>query len=196
MADSRRLAREAIHLRIQAARAIEEDGRPSEALSLVEPMVGDTSVPSAMKQMVLLSSALYSYEAGDSEKADSYLSKLEAQRPLPFAVGARAEWLRCQLNGGPVETLASIRDRFASRGLPVEAALVSLNLASIYLERGDLDAVVESASVSLELFKANKLPRETTAALAVLDSAARAGAVTQALLSDLGAQIRSSRPMD
>ena len=75
-------------------------------------------------------------------------------------------------NERAVALLLSARDEFVARGMGYDAALVSLNLALMYVKEGRMAAVAELAQEMISIFEAQDIHREALAALAVFNQAA------------------------
>jgi transcriptional regulator with XRE-family HTH domain len=108
-------------------------------------------------------------------------------------------WLESRVAAGlgrSAEALAGleqVRDDFTSHKLPYEAALASLDLAVLRLERGRTAEVRELAVGMGWIFKAKGIAREALAALSLFCEAARQEAATVELTRQVIAEIEKSR---
>lgn len=92
-------------------------------------------------------------------------------------IAARIQWVEALLMGcegdtrGAALRLERVRDAFLSYGLPYDAALACLDLAALYLRRGDVEAARELAGVLAPVFRASVIDREALASLHLLANA-------------------------
>jgi transcriptional regulator with XRE-family HTH domain len=96
----------------------------------------------------------------------------------------RVHWLKGRLSAGlgrrdeAIKAFFSVREGMISRGIAYDAALVSLELAVIYLERGRLDEVKSLARQMASVFQLQGIHREALAALKLFRDAAERQTVT------------------
>ena len=83
-----------------------------------------------------------------------------------------------------------VRTGFETRSMPYDQALVSLDLAAVYLVRERFGALQELAGEMLAVFRALAIDREAIAALFFLQEAVRARSVSLALIGELGAYLK------
>lgn len=149
------------HLLGNLAVSLCQSGRPQEALELL-PLVESLA-----------------------ERADKALDKI------------RVEWLRAQIDTGLGRReearagLEAVRRAFLERRMPYEVALVSLELSVLLLEDGKTAEVKELAGPMIEVFAAQRVRRETLAAVEVFCQAARAEAATAELAQSLRTYLRT-----
>ena len=111
----------------------------------------------------------------------------------------RLEWLETRIahRAGrwqeAEQRLGRLLQRSVERGLGYEAALVMLDLATVYLEQGKEDDVRRLADAMLPIFLALDIHRQAVAALVTFQQAAAAGRLTHALLRDLAAYLQRAR---
>ena len=74
--------------------------------------------------------------------------------------------------------------------MPYDQALVSLDLAAVYLHRERFGKLLQVASEMLAVFKALAIDREAIAALFFLQEAVKARQVSLALLGELGTYLK------
>lgn len=88
--------------------------------------------------------------------------------------------------------LREARDGFVTTNIPQEAALVSLDLATHFLERGRLGEVRELVGEMLPIFESLDLQRDVLAALAIFRQAAETEVATVKLVKQLSGWIKRS----
>jgi transcriptional regulator with XRE-family HTH domain/tetratricopeptide (TPR) repeat protein len=97
-----------------------------------------------------------------------------------------------------IASLEQVRGEFMAQELPYEAALSSLDLAVLWLERGRLAEVRQVALGMVWIFKSKKVHREALAALAIFCEAARDESATLELTRQVIAEVhramRSTSP--
>ncbi|MCH9652173.1 MAG: hypothetical protein K0U98_28350 [Deltaproteobacteria bacterium] len=143
--------------------------------------------------------ALYLAEAGDPAKALEVLG----QHPLDPRRNRRSllkrDWIEARIQtalGETVEagaTLANIREEFAEVGDAVSTALVSLDLALIFVEKGMAQQVKQLAEETLPLLQPMAIPQEIWAALFLFKQAADAEEVTDAVIESVREVVEDRR---
>lgn len=104
------------------------------------------------------------------EKAQRHYDCLESE----WSLQVRRLWLDGKIARGSGETeqaersLTAARDSFLERGIGVDAALVSLDLARLYEDQGRLDDLQKQAEAALPVFRSLDFHREAAAAVALL----------------------------
>jgi tetratricopeptide (TPR) repeat protein len=112
---------------------------------------------------------------------------------------ARVQWVEGRIAAGlgnseqGVSLLLKARGVLMSEGIALDAALVTLELASLYLSGGRMGTVKDLARNLATLFQAQALPRETLAALQLFRQAAEAEQVTTDLIDRLLSYLRKAR---
>ena len=116
-----------------------------------------------------------------------------ADRPLD---GVRVLWLEAKLAAGvgrraeAVELLDQVRREFLARGIALDTALATLELAVFYLEAGRSAEVARIAAELAQLFAAQRVTRETLACVDLFCKAVQQETVTvelaRAWLKELG----------
>ena len=119
-------------------------------------------------------------------EAETLLPRL---RELAIGLGnnldlLRLRWLEGRVIAGlgrrreAIETLSRVREELASLEIPFDVALVSLELAVLYLEAERIQEVKTLARQLRPIFQAQGVPREALAALKLFRDAAEREAVT------------------
>lgn len=92
-----------------------------------------------------------------------------------------------------LELFSEAREGFIRQGIGYDAAMVSLEMALLYLRQGRISEIKELGEAMVAIFVAEDVHREAVAALILFQEAARAEAVTSHLLRDLRAYFRTAR---
>jgi hypothetical protein len=130
--------------------------------------------------------------------------RLAEQAPLYVRFGDPATltlrgWLEGKIARGlgrPEEAerhLVSARNASLSQNLGYDAALVTLDLASLYQEQGRPAAVKPLATAMGRIFESREVHREAAAALILFQRAAREQRLTAAFLTELRAYLERAR---
>jgi tetratricopeptide (TPR) repeat protein len=117
---------------------------------------------------------------GRYEEAEAGLPEV---RDLAERVGKklntlRVRWLEGLTAAGlermeeAIAALEEVRREFAARGIAIDTALVSLDLAVIYLKQGRTAEVKELAAEMVAIFRAQRVQQEALAAVLVFQKAA------------------------
>ena len=142
-------------------------------------------------------------EAGLAERARELLPEVRA---LAREHGNRLDRLRllwiegliCR-NLGQVEmaeeALKQVREGFIDAGIGYDVALVSLDLAALYLEQGRTAEVKELGSETIPQFLARKIGREALAAVALFQEAAKREQATVELVRKTAERIKAARSL-
>jgi transcriptional regulator with XRE-family HTH domain len=111
----------------------------------------------------------------------------------------RVQWLEGRLLAGvgksdeAIETFFSVRKELISRGVAYDAALVSLEVAVIYLEGGRIEAVKNLARQMASVFRLQGIHREALAALKLFRDAAERELVTLELAQKIVRYLRQAK---
>ena len=160
--------------------------------------------PSSDRRLFMLAQhnlALYLTESGRHEEA---LRLLEGARPLYHQVGDRMSLLRLRWLEGKIaialgrfapaeETLRGVLKELLEHELGFDAALLSLDLASIYAQQGRGAEMRRLAEEMIPLFQSRDIHREAIAALLVFHQAAQMERVTLNLIHDVSRAARGLR---
>ncbi len=140
-------------------------------------------------------------KAGRFEEGKELLGEVKR---LAFRVGTdldsgRVQWVEGRIQAGlgdvdrGISLLLRARGVMVAKGIALDTALVSLELALLYLQQGRHDSVKDIARHLAPLFRAQALPRETLAALALFRRTAETGKVTPDLPTHLLEYLRQTR---
>jgi tetratricopeptide (TPR) repeat protein len=148
--------------------------------------------------------ALQLKEAGRFEEAAELLeadASLYSRFPEPWTQ-LRLLWLQADIAAGRGDLSAAerdyvaTRDGFISQGIGYDAAMVSLDLAVLYLRQGRSAEVRLLAEEMLPLFEAQDVHREALAALSLFLEAARQDQLTVETALEVAASLRTARRND
>lgn len=137
-------------------------------------------------------------EAGRLLEAQAMLAETrrlhrEVGEPLNLL---RLHWLEGRLAAALEQTedaeemLTDTRDGFLEAGLGLSAALVSLELAALYVRQDDMDGLRRVGDAMFPIFQERDVPRETIAELILFQQAAQRGEVTLELIDQVTASVR------
>lgn len=140
-------------------------------------------------------------EAGRSAEAAALIP--EARR-LMEQVGTRSDQGRLRWTEGRVaaslgrygeaaEALSELREAFLRDGITFDAALVSLDLATVYLRQRRIEETKRLAAEMIPVFQSREVHREALAALIVFQRAAEMEQLTVGLLEEIGAYLQQAR---
>ncbi len=145
--------------------------------------------------------AFYLTEAGRFEEAAEVLEwneNLFRRFPEPWTQ-LRLLWLRGDIAAGQGDFAAAerayveTRDGFVAQGIGYDAAIVSLDLAALYLRQGRRAEVRRLAEEMIPLFQAQDVHREALAAFALFQEAARQDRLTVEKTLEVAAYLREAR---
>ncbi|HKV11163.1 MAG TPA: hypothetical protein VJ725_23685 [Thermoanaerobaculia bacterium] len=145
--------------------------------------------------------AVYLTESGRFREAADLLevdAELYARFPEPWTQ-LRRSWLQGKIAAGVGDVAAAeqrfteTRDGFVRQGIGYDAAMVSLDLALLYLKDGRTGEVRRVAEEMVPIFSAQDVHREATAALLLFQDAARREAVTAEMVREVGAYLEAAR---
>jgi tetratricopeptide (TPR) repeat protein len=110
----------------------------------------------------------------------------------------RRRWLGGMISAGlgrpqaAEEAFVEARDALVERGMGFAAAMVSMDLAALYLRAGRMKEVRSLAESMIPIFQAQDIHREALAALILFQEAARREAVTLAFVERLAVYLREA----
>ena len=186
----------------QASLAYRRD-RLDEAVRLLQTTV--TVLPEAsdrrLEFFVQHNLAWYLCEAGRFAEAREIK---DAQRELYAGLSepllqCRGDWLDGKIAGGLGESevaeakLLQARKQFIEAGIGFDAALVSLDLASLYMHQGRSADVKRLAEEMLPIFRAQDIHREAFASLLLFHKAAQAEKLNLGMVRDLASYLERAR---
>ncbi len=139
----------------------------------------------------------YLFELGNPEGAARLIRQA---RPLYAALGGAIDLVKLRWLEGKIEVgrghlaraetfLREARSEYTNLGLSYESALVTLDLAAIWLAQGETRQVRRSVEEMFVAFQSHKVRPEALAALRLLGEAAQHDQATLALLREVSAQI-------
>lgn len=141
-------------------------------------------------------------EGGRHQEAEDSLAET---RRLYLDLGERMNLVRLRWLEGKIarelgrldeaETaLGEARNAFLAEDIGIDAALVSLDLAIVYMQRGATSALKELAAEMVPVFHSGAVHPEAYAAVLLFQQAAEAETVTRALLDQVAARLRAPVP--
>lgn len=145
--------------------------------------------------------AQYLSELGRSAQALALSGSLE-HAYAAFGGGVvqlRGLWLRGKIHSDLHEWAVAaayferVRDSFLNRGMLYDAALAGLDLALAYSELGRRDDVRKLAEEMYDVFTAQQIPREASAALLLFADSALARKADAAFIREIGRQLEAMR---
>lgn len=143
----------------------------------------------------------YLTEAGEFWEAAEQLAAdepLYGEFPDPWTQ-LRLLWLRARIAAGLGQSekaeafFLSARDGFIAQGIGYDAAMVSLELALLFLREGRTADVKRLAEELLPIFEAQDVHREAAAALVLFQDAARREELTVKVVRELAKYLRDAR---
>ncbi len=190
--------------RLQLAETLRAKGSPRAALAQVrkaQRYLGDPSVAQlafgALHQEILIRNDL-----GQNRQALA-LSRVLAPHYATYAgpvFQLRGAWLRGRLyasvgeHGQATEIFEELKAGFLAREMLYDAALVSLDLALAYAERGERGRVRSLAHEMYDVFRAQQIPREAAAALLLFAHNALDELADAAFIAETIRQLDAQRP--
>ncbi|HEY0510954.1 MAG TPA: hypothetical protein VGH73_03565 [Thermoanaerobaculia bacterium] len=168
----------------------------TEGLQKVDPASDPRLVVAAQHNLTL-----YLTESGRYGEA---MRLLEGARPLYLQIGDQMNLLRLRWLEGKIASalghfreaealLRSVRKELIERELGYDAALLSLDLATVYAREGRSSEMRHLAEEMLPIFKSRDIHREAIAALVVFQKAAEMERVTLGLIRDVSGYLKESR---
>ncbi len=141
------------------------------------------------------------HDAGQNAEAASLI--VDARR-LIEQMGRRSDLLRLRWTEGKIaaargrlktaETiLGEVREAFVESTLLFDAALVSLDLATVYLRQHRAEETKRLAAEMIPVFRAREVHREILAALIVFQQAAEMEQLTVGRIEEIAARLRQAR---
>lgn len=140
-------------------------------------------------------------ELGRHEEAWTRLPRLKElhQRSSDQLSQLRLRWVEAQILLGldradeAEAAFREVREGFAEEGLAYDVALVSLDLATIHLRRGETADLRQLATEVLDIARSRSVDRDAMAALILFANAAKVEQVTIGLIQEIVAAISRAR---
>lgn len=180
----------------------QELGDLEHAISTLETAIGHLAGSTDKTLTVSIHHNLITFltEAGQYEEAQELLDRHEAiyQDAIP-AFLIRRQWVRARIERGmgrpnyAEELFVEARESCLESGFGYDAALVSLDLATMYAEQGRFSEMRRLADEMLPIFRSQDIHREALAALAIFQQAARVEGVTLKLARELAEYLGKAR---
>lgn len=191
---------------MKQAKLLRDSGRVDETIPVLERAAGLIDTAREPWLLFLLRKNLINHllEAGRAEEAQGLMAEV---RELARVHATRLERLRLLWTEGLLcsvlnktefaeQLLQQVREGFIAAEIGSDVALVSLDLAALYLESGRTEEARELATESIPLFTSRGVHREALAAWSLFREAAERDALTLGLVQEVAGRIRSaqSRP--
>lgn len=186
---------------LNQARLIGDGGDPEAAISALKRAGGliDEQREPRLGFIRKWNLVVFLREAGRLDEAQSLLPEV---RELSRIHGGRHDRLRLLWVEGVLrsrlgqvkiaeEALNQVREGFIAAGIGYDVALVSLDLAALYLGAGQTEEVRRLAVETMPLFASRNVRRELLVAWKLFKEAAERDVATLRLVKDIAAQIRS-----
>ena len=178
-------------------------GRPEQAVEVTRAALAEVS-PDREPWLYLngrFNLALFLVESGEPEQAAEVVeadADLYKRYPEPW-VQLRLTGLRGKIALGRGDFAAAeaafvrMREGFLQEGLGYDAAIVSMDLALLYLRQGRTAELKTLAREMLPIFRSQDVHREAVAALVLFQEAVREEQVTAAFVRELAAYLDAAR---
>jgi tetratricopeptide (TPR) repeat protein len=175
-------------------------GRHQEAIRLIRR--GMSRIDLFLEPRLLVAARhnliLFMTEGGRHQEAEDSLAET---RRLYLELGERMNLVRLRWLEGKIArelgrleeaeaALREARDTFLAEDIAVDAALVSLDLAILHMQRGETTALKDFAAEMRPIFESGDVHPEALAAVLLFQQAAEAEQVTRALLDQVAARIQ------
>jgi tetratricopeptide (TPR) repeat protein len=139
----------------------------------------------------------------DSGRSAEAAELIPEARRLVEQAGGRSDLLRLRWVEGRIaafqgrlaaaeKAFREVRDAFLADSLVFDAALASLDLATLYLRQRRTEETKRLAAEMVPVFQAREICREALAALLVFQRAAEVEELTSGLLEEIGAYLRQA----
>jgi tetratricopeptide (TPR) repeat protein len=178
-------------------------GRPERAIQLIQRGLSRIDNLEEPRLLVSAQHNLIGFlnESGRSEQA---LKVLEQTRSLYLTLGEQTHLIRLRWLEGRIArdlgrldqaeaALREARDGFIERGIGFDAARVSLDLATVYLQQGRTAELKRLAAEMVPVFESRDVHQEALAALLLFRQAADAEEVTLGLLERISDYLQLAR---
>jgi len=195
--------REAVHASISIAMLLADSGKPESAIQELEEIRAQADeVKASRLTLAHRHNLAFSLLAcGRSEEAQRLIPEV---RDLHSSVGnavdlIRFKWLEGQI---AVDTgrlrdaevlFLEVKQFFVDKGMAHDVALVSLDLALVYLRQGRIGELKTLAAEMLTIFRSLRVHQETLAALAFCRKSLEVEQMTVGLVSELASCLEKAR---
>ncbi|MEM9292029.1 MAG: tetratricopeptide repeat protein [Acidobacteriota bacterium] len=167
-----------------------------EGLQLVDPMQDLRLYMAALQNLAVLHCDL-----GNLEEAETFLERAwEVHRREPHDLDrVRMRWLEGRISvladriADAEEAFSEVRMEFVELEIGYDAALVSLDLATIYARQGRATEMRQLAEEMLPIFQSRDMEKQLLAALLVFRDATRMESASVNLMDELSAFLQSAR---
>lgn len=188
---------------VKRAKFLRDSGRVDESIPLLERAASLLDVDREPRTLLALKNNLLMFlaEVGREKDAQRLLPEV---RELVKQHGSRHDRLRVLWVEGilrkslgqlelAIEALRQVRDGFVVAGIGYDVALVSLDLAVLYLESGRTEEARRLAAESVPLFSSRSVHRESLMAWSLFREAAERDALTVNLVQRVASRIRNAQ---
>jgi tetratricopeptide (TPR) repeat protein len=178
-------------------------GWPEEAIRTIRRGLGLLDWD-AEPRLVLMARHNLAWFLNDCGRSEDALQQLQRFRHTYSQFGdpwteLRLVWLSGRIAAGlglsseAEESLSEVRRRLLAGGRGYDAALVTMDLANLYLQDGRSGEVKRLAAEMVTFFVSNDIHRHAQAALAVFQQAAELDRITPRLVREIAAYLRRAR---
>lgn len=180
-----------------------EAGAPEQSIAVLR-QAGTMIDPSREPRLVFVVSQQLAWFLVHLDRFDEAAAVLPAARQAAAEVGTRFDRLRLAWTEGLVllghgqaeegeRLLLETRGGYVKEQMGYDAALISLDLALVYLRQGRSMETRRLAAEMLPIFQARDIHREALAALMVFQRAAEVDAATTGMVEDIARVVERSR---
>lgn len=190
-------------LRLMKAKVLEERGNLEAAIAELRAAAGEGDALSDPRLLFWLRHNLADYLSKLGRFVEAKALVPEVRKLLRRHGGAldeiRLKWIEGRIAAGlgpsdeATAKLGQVRGDFLAHGLPYDAALAALELATFYLRAGRTEQVKDLARQMLPVFQVNEIHREALAAITLFRQAAEQERATLALAERVASFLLASR---
>lgn len=190
---------------IKKGMALGYAGRHQEAVRLIRKGLARTDLFQEPRLLVTArhNLILFMTESGRHQEAEDSLAET---RRLYLELGERMNLVRLRWLEGKIArelgrhedaeaALREARDAFLADDIAIDAALVSLDLAILHMQRGETTALKDLAAEMRPIFESGDVHPEALAAVLLFQQAAEAEQVTRALLDQVAARLQRKKAL-
>lgn len=187
---------------IKQAKIFRDGGRVADSIEVTKRAAALIDPDADPTLVFILKKNLVTYYL-ETSRADEAKALLPEVRELGRLYGSRLERLRLLWVEGKVrkllgqkefaeQALVQVRDGFIAAGIGYDVALISLDLAALYLESGRTTEVRQLAAETMPVFASRDVHRELLVAWSLFCRAAEVDAATLQLVDEVARTIRGS----